>query len=436
LDKTIGAGEDPILALGESVSFDLTVTNSGDTTLTVVPVRDTFDNLNLAYASASPVPSAVASSSITWSDITLEFGDLAPGQSETIVVEFTVIDTGNDVTNMVSTDATSVIDIFTDPAPADVATDTIDTYDPADFRFNKTADPAAGTIVLPGDLITYSIAFENSSTVDFPQTIITDELTDAMIYVPGSMMLTRNNLTNGLTDSADTDAGEYDFSDPGAIAVDLGTLSAGETGTVTFEIQVAPEELSRRGVRNFTVITTDDDDLAASGPVDHPVDPFDIIKTGEDINGGLLEPGDEILWTITVTNTGLTPTTHVVIEDAVPSSTLYKASSITGTGADASAAPDLIWNIGTMDVDEVTVVTFISSVIEGLPRGTVIRNQALVFSDQSLVKYSDAPDTSIVGDPTLLQTGFNDWLWLAFALLALFGGAALVTYDRRRRRAA
>ena len=47
------AGQDTTIQVGQAVGFDLTVTNSGDQTLTVVPLADTFNSAHLTYSTAS-----------------------------------------------------------------------------------------------------------------------------------------------------------------------------------------------------------------------------------------------------------------------------------------------------------------------------------------------------------------------------------------------
>ncbi len=434
--KTLSAGEDGVYALGEVVSYDIGFTNSGDTRIVSLPATDTFDAANLAFVSSTPTPTAVATGTVVWDDLTTTLGDLDVGETVTATVQFEVIGAMASVMNTATVLDGSAIDENGDGARGGMGTQPIDTYDPADISFIKTAEPPAESIVLPGDVITYSIELANHTAITLPSTVITDTVPNEVTYNAETMSMTRGATTTALTDAADADAGTYESATgpQGTMRYALGDVSPGETITVTFDVTVRPEEYSRHGIQNWAYASVNGDPLAEYGPVNHHVDPFDIIKTGEDINGGNLEAGDEILWTITVTNTGLTPTTQVIVYDEVPPETTYVSGSITGRGADDSNAPDLVWQVGTMDVDETVVLTFKSSVNSGLPAGTSIENQAWVVSDQSLPKYSDFPDTSVVGDPTLLQTGANDWIWLALAMMLAAGGYALATYGRRRSR--
>ena len=78
----------------------------------------------------------------------------------------------------------------------------------------------------------------------------------------------------------------------------LGDVPPGTTPTLTFRVVVGPEQVSRRGVVNSARATMLGTPIAEADPVNHPVDPFDIVKTGRDVNGGKLAPGDQIEWTI------------------------------------------------------------------------------------------------------------------------------------------
>jgi len=429
VNKRLATDQSQTIGVGGTVSYVLTVANTGETTMSLIPLSDVFDSGRLAFVSATRVPDTSATPTLTWNNVA-PAGGLAPGTDTTLGVTFRATAAGANVANRAS--VTGAVDASGYPAPMSLNLNTeTQIYDPAQFEVTKTANPPAGTIMLPGQTITYTLAWHNAGPVAVPAVAINDPLSDSAAYVAGS--LTLNDITQ--TDAADADAGTYE-SGTRTVHFDPGSVSPDATGTATFRVTIAPADVSFKGVLNTAYFGSGATALATAGPINHPVDPFDIVKTARDLNGGALNAGDEIEWTITVTNTGLVPTTHTVVRDTVPSQTTYVTGSIAGPGADASRAPDLVWNVGDIPVGGHAVVTFRSKVNAGLPRGTEIRNQASAQADQSALKLSDFPATAQVGDSTLLRTGVDDRGWLALAAVLLAGaGAAWVLGTRRERHA-
>ena len=160
---------------------------------------------------------------------------------------------------------------------------------------------------------------------------------------------------------------------------------------------------------------------------------LEITKTARDVNGGSLNAGDAIEWTITVKNTSTgDPVTNVIIRDAVPANTAYVAGSITGPGAIASGVPNLQWNVGTIAPSGQVVLTFRTTVNAGLPRGTAIANQASSISDQTNLQLSSST-AGTAAAATLIRTGVDDRLWLSLAVVLLLTAVGLWVVDRRRR---
>jgi uncharacterized repeat protein (TIGR01451 family) len=470
ITKEVAEGTPEILVVGDEITYDMRVINSSAVTATIIPISDAWDNDQLQFVSATIAPDTIGDYMATWNDLSGGAG-LAPGESIDFSATFEAIGGGDCVKNRafiewtrfiagpvedlvagIDTSSLESIDVaaeILDPIQGNVAVENVRIIDPATISFVKSAEPPAGTIMLPGETITYSIEGE---TMDSSfSAYATDTLHESVEYVPGSIRLVSGSNEITVTDDpTDGDPGGYD---PSTRTIWATWYSAPtETpGKMMFDVTVRDLEFSKRGIMNTAklyALSSEADEtinavnLAAmpdmadatfimdSNTVHHPVDPFEITKIGEDVNGGQLLPGDDILWTITVVNTGLTPTTNVVVYDTVPEYTTYKGDSITGTGANDSGDPDLIWNVGQMPVDGVEVLTFISTVDAGTPNGTQIRNQASVESDQSFLTFSDFPTTAEIGDATLLQTGQNDWLWLGLAIVAAGLGTALTLGGR------
>lgn len=93
------------------------------------------------------------------------------------------------------------------------------------------ADPFGGTQPVPGAIVTFTLqaTVTGSGSVDDLQ--ITDTIPTSTSYAPGTLTLN----SAGLTDAADTDSGTASAS---GIAVTLGSVAAGTTHSVTFQVEI------------------------------------------------------------------------------------------------------------------------------------------------------------------------------------------------------
>lgn len=98
----------------------------------------------------------------------------------------------------------------------------------------KTAsilDPFGGSQSVPGAIVTYTLVATVSGSGAVNNLQITDPIPGSTTYVPSTLSLQGT----GLTDLADTDAGQASAS---GISVNAGSVSAGSTRTVTFNVKV------------------------------------------------------------------------------------------------------------------------------------------------------------------------------------------------------
>jgi hypothetical protein len=87
--KTLGRA-DPVVHVGEYLTFTIRIRNDAAFTITTLPLADTYNAAVLAYADASPPPDSVdpGAGRIDWADLTTAFGPLPPGEEIVVVVGF------------------------------------------------------------------------------------------------------------------------------------------------------------------------------------------------------------------------------------------------------------------------------------------------------------------------------------------------------------
>jgi len=106
----------------------------------------------------------------------------------------------------------------------------------------------------PGDTVEYVIDVVNTGTAPAQDVLFIDAIPEHTTFVPGSMTL------NGapLTDIADADAADYNVANPGAITVNVGTISS-EQGqnavSFAFRVTVNPDIVEIVNVRNEAIVS-------------------------------------------------------------------------------------------------------------------------------------------------------------------------------------
>ena len=174
LDKRIVDPANGQTDRGRVITYGLTLTNTGNMTLTTLPLRDQFDEDHLTFLSASPfMPDLTNSGLITWTNLatTTRFGPFRPKTTIHLTTTYLV----DDIPPMIS----RTINIATvEGAQASDGTPLLPQSDDeaivvpliASFELDKRLiDPANGVAVV-GQVITFGISI--SSTGTLPITVL------------------------------------------------------------------------------------------------------------------------------------------------------------------------------------------------------------------------------------------------------------------------
>jgi uncharacterized repeat protein (TIGR01451 family) len=161
---------------------------------------------------------------------------------------------------------------------------------------------------------------------------------------------------------------------------------------------------------------------------------------------GVVDPGDVLRYTITVTNSGAVPATNVVLSDGVPANTSYVADTTTLNGlplgqpdggsfplaagvpiSSADLTPPLPGpGAGTLNPGQTATVHFDLRVNAGVPGGTLIVNQATARSAELPDLPSDGDGNPATGpEPTVVLVGDGQQLVITKAVAVVGGGPAL-----------
>ncbi len=264
-------------------------------------------------------------------------GILQSTEAWTYEATYTVaVDDPDPVTNTVTVDGED-----RDGEPTPQATDTHDTsvIPLADLSITKTSAPNP---YVPGEQLTYTIVVTNDGPSAAEAVVVSDELPTGVEFV-----------------SATPDAGTCENTE-GTVTCDLGSLAAGAVVTITIVVDVAADAPNE--VSNTASVSTDTEDPDPSNNEDtdsNLADPMADLVLDKSVSTDSALVGDELVYTLTVTNLGPSAAGDVVVNEVLPASlTFVAAEASVGSYDDAAGT----WDIGTMAVDE-TVTLDVTAVV-------------------------------------------------------------------------
>ena len=324
-----------------------------------------------------------------------------------------------------------------------------------------TGDPS---VLLAGETLRYTITVQNTGTDNAINVELADQVPANTTYVAGSTTLNGaavpdsanggSPLIDGILINAPEDP------TPGV----LNTGMADNIATITFDVVVYPNVPDGTIISNQAFVSAVDDNLAdvpSDDPrTDVPDDPtrdvvgnFPLLFAEKSAalqvdNGspGIVDPLDVIRYTITVYNNGSVPATMVELFDNVPADVTYVADSTTLNGlpvgqpdggvfplearlpiSSADLTPPLPGvDEGVLSPGESAVVQFDMQVNDATPRGTLITNQATVYSDEVENLLTDGDGNPTTGpEPTVVVVGDAQLVTIAKEVSVVDGGPAI-----------
>ena len=292
-DKTVGI-ENP--NFGDNVTYTVKVTNDGIGDANNVVVKDILGE-GLTFVDATGNYSFdEATHTVTW------IVDLAKGESKVFSVIATVVGYGNVTNSLVVGNKTTGVNV------------TVPEINP-----DKTVDNEIPNF---GDNVTYTVKVTNDGIGDANNVVITDVLDKGLKFLNATGNFTYDEKTGTITWTVDLAKGETKTFNVNVTVLGYGVLP----NTVAVGNKTA--------VRNITVPE---------------------IITVKEVNSSDIHIGDEITYTITVSNPGKINATNVVIRDILPEGLKFINASNGGVYDPVTGIITWILNITANSTVDLTV---------------------------------------------------------------------------------
>ncbi len=393
--------------VGEVVTYELTLTNTGNVALSDVVVSDAnADDGSIECTPAAPL-------------------SLAPGSSATCTAEHTVtqddLDSGS-ISNTASVDAVGTAN--DEPATAasnEVIVDAIQTPG-LDVTKTVTSEPLGdGRFSLE-----YVITVTNTGNVTATSVAVTDDL-DAVFGPDGYAIETMSSTVFTVNPA-------YDGSTDTEMLVGSDTLAPGASGAIYLSVTTEPTANPGPYVNNVSVLADGaGEPTSAVADVGAELDvSFDLrIEKTSSVS---VAPGDDATWTITVINEGPSATFGpITVTDTLTDDLSYVGFNGTGWACTHSHGVVTCTRDGALASGESTSLEIVTTVNAAI--GETVENRASVVASDGENETDPSNNAAVasINVDSLPITGIDTADFAAIALASLVFGLMLVGLTSRRR---
>ena len=355
--------------VGERITFTVTLTNNGPSDATGVQVTDLLP-AGLTFVTATPSQGTYTPGTGLW-----DVGAVADAGSATLTITATVVGSAAQT----NTAAISHSDQF-DPNTGNNTASATETPQRADLVITKGVSNSTPNV---GDTITYTLAVANSGPDTATGVIVTDLLPAGVTFV-----------------SDIPSQGAYDEV-TGVWTV--GTVAAAATPTLTITVTVS----SPGQIVNTATVDGDQFDPNLGNNTDSTsADPQEadlaIVKT---VNDPTPNVGDQITFTVTLTNNGPNTATGVQVTDLLPAGVTFVSSNPSqGTYTPGSG----VWTVGTITPGTPQTLAIVATVVSSAAQtNTATVTAADQFDPNTGNNSASATETPQQADLALTKTVSN-----------------------------
>ncbi|WP_140379019.1 DUF7507 domain-containing protein, partial [Bacillus cereus] len=292
-----------LVTLGDTITYTTILTNSGNTNAT-----------NITFTDLIPDGTTFITDSVTIDGITqiglnpntgITIGLIAPNSS--ISIAFQVTATSTPAQNPIANSATASYTFIADPnAPIvsrTVTSNTVfTTINTATILSLKQVDKSFSRI---GDTLTYTVALTNNGNSSAQNVIFTDTVPSGTAFIADTFSI------NGILQSGANPVN----------GVNIGTITAGTTVTISFQVTVTslPTEnpIVNFSSTSYQLVSPPDAETSISNPVSTQIKEA-LLSMTKNESVSFADIGQTAFYTTSISNIGNTDATNIVFTDVLP----------------------------------------------------------------------------------------------------------------------